>query len=59
MREPLYQVVVEDEDGNALPVGPKMAKDHAERFHMAISMKIAEGKEKVWSNPHLVRAQIA
>lgn len=51
-KQPLYQVFVENEEGNLLPVSPAMLKEACEQFEDAIRTQIAAGKERVWSNPH-------
>lgn len=52
--QPLFQVCVEDRKGNLLRVGPQWTRDAAEQLCVAIGKQIIEGKEKVWSNPHVV-----
>jgi hypothetical protein len=54
--DPLYGVMVEEvQTGQVRRVGPAMAQLVAERFIVAINTQIALGKERNWSNPHLVR----
>lgn len=54
-RHPLWQVHVRDAHfGKTIPVGPKLAKEFAEMFQIAIAQQIATGAERRWSEPHLV-----
>lgn len=54
--DPLFGVMVEDvETGELKRVGPAMVQTCAERFIAAINAQISLGKERAWSNPHLVR----
>jgi hypothetical protein len=53
LRNPLYQVHVEDREGRLVPLGPKMGKDACDRFADAIRKQISLGKEKLVSNPHV------
>lgn len=50
----LYQVHV-SMAGKHLPVGPKLNKETAEHFCVAIGIEIAAGREKQWSAPTLVK----
>lgn len=51
----LYQVAVETGDGKILMVGPKWgSQEEAEKLLVEINMMIVRGKEKLWSNPHLI-----
>lgn len=55
MQLPLYRVVVEARgEKNLVAVGPAMIKPACEKFADAIATQIAAGKEKRWSNPHLI-----
>lgn len=56
VREPLFQCFVENRDGALIAVGPRMMKQACEQFITAINLKIGDGKEKDWSNPHIVQA---
>ena len=54
-RPPLWQVHVSDRSrGRVIPVGPRMGKEYAEMFRLAISNQIHLGAERRWANPHLV-----
>jgi len=53
LKQALYQVNVEQRDGSVIPVGPKMLKEYAEMFMVAIKGEIMNGREHDWSNPHL------
>jgi hypothetical protein len=50
----LYQVVVEDRRGELRRVGPAMGGYGAHMLQSTINGEIRSGKEKVWSNPHVV-----
>lgn len=54
MRQPLYQVNVEDVEGRLLSVGPAMLRESCEHFAGTIKAQIACGREKSWRNPHVV-----
>lgn len=49
-----YQVHVETRDGQVIPVGPSATQQFAEMLCEAIGRQIGQGKEKTWSNPHIV-----
>lgn len=49
----LSQVWVE-QGGVAIPVGPRMLRQACELCVEALSRQIALGRERVWSNPHIV-----
>lgn len=55
----LHQCFVQarGEDGieRLLAVGPKGARDFCEQFLFAILAGIASGKERYWTNPHVLR----
>jgi hypothetical protein len=54
-RPPLWQVHVKDaHDRKEKAVGPRMQKEFAEMFCLAISNQIHLGAERRWSEPHLV-----
>lgn len=53
LKEPLYQVHVEQRGGEVIPVGPKLLKWAAEMALVTIKTEIAAGREKTWGNPHL------
>lgn len=55
LKQPLYQVVVErTSDGEPIRVGPAMLKEATDQFAETIRAQIALGREKEWSNPHVV-----
>lgn len=54
MIEPLYQVIVEDAQGLPKAVGPAIARPVCERLVKAIQHYIRAGKERDWSNPHII-----
>lgn len=54
IKEQLYQVYVETQDGRVLAVGPKAGQAFLEKFITKINIAIAKGLEKTWKNPHLV-----
>lgn len=51
----LYQVNVETRDGGLLPIGPRLEKPAAEMLCIAIGNEIAAGREKFWTNPHVLQ----
>jgi len=57
--EALFQCFVQQkgENGadNLVAVGPKGSKDFVEQFQFAILTGIASGKERLWTNPHVLR----
>jgi len=56
MAQQLYQVfVTKVKDGQQIPFGPKMIRQHAENFIEAINKGIAKGKEKLISDPVLIK----
>lgn len=56
MKEQLYQLHVEDRKGRLLAVGPKAGRQFCEALCMTVNRLIIDGKEREWSNPHVVRA---
>jgi hypothetical protein len=54
LRNPLYQVVVENRRGDPVPFGPKMVRQACEQLASTIRGEIAKGNEKDISNPHVV-----
>lgn len=55
IKHSLWQVNVETRDGNLLPVGPSMIKEACEEFAYTIRTQIAAGKEKTWTDAHVVQ----
>jgi hypothetical protein len=57
--EPLFQVQVEDtRSGRAKLVGPRLVGQAAGMLCEAINREIAAGREKAWSNAHVVPVTI-
>lgn len=54
LRDPLYQVHVENREGQLAPLGPKMVKDACDNLALVIREQIAAGNEKLIFNPHVV-----
>ena len=54
---PLYQVMVETDDGTQLPVGPKLDQVTAGRCCEAISKTLIHAKGSTWHNPTVVMVQ--
>ena len=50
----LYQVRVRTRRGAYIPVGPRTTKDAAESLLVAINGQLALGREKDWTDPHIV-----
>jgi len=53
-KQPLFQVNVETTDGALVPVGPSMNEGACAMLANAITEQIKLGREKRWSNPHIV-----
>lgn len=53
-KQTLCQIYVELPSGRLLAVGPKAPREVLEQSVIAINTSIAAGREKVWSNPHLI-----
>lgn len=57
-KQQLFQVCVETRRGRVMPVGPKTShRQTCEMLVGAINKAIIEGKERLWSNPHIIFAQ--
>ena len=54
-RPALWQVRVETEEGDVIPVFPKFEKSVAADLMAALSKAIIDGKIKGWRHPHLVK----
>lgn len=52
--ESLWQVAVETREGKAILVGPAMIRAACENLCRKIAAGIRAGKEREWSNPHLI-----
>lgn len=60
LRDPLFQVVVEETDGSPPHfVGPAWKRESADNLCEAIAKAIKTGVEKTWANPMVVPANIA
>ena len=57
MRDQLHQVCVETRKGKLLPIGPKAARPLCETLVAEINRQIILGRERLWSNPHIVPVQ--
>ncbi len=53
--DPLYQVVVEQDDGSPLPVGPAIDQVTAQRCCEALAKAIMSAKKPTMHNPTVVR----
>jgi hypothetical protein len=53
-KQSLFQVNVETRDGKLVRVGPAMMREACEKIADSIKEQIALGREKLWSNPHVV-----
>lgn len=53
-KQSLYRVYVETTEGESIPVGPAMIKGACEQFSQSITEQISLGREKTWSNPHIL-----
>lgn len=57
-KQQLFQVCVETRKGRVLPIGPKTVhRQTCEMLVGVINKAIIDGKEPLWSNPHIVFAQ--
>lgn len=56
LREQLYRVMVEDREGNLINASPATQQQYAVEFCSMVNRMIREGKETIWSNPHVVKA---
>lgn len=56
LREPLYQVHVEDKDRGHIPIGPKVRNDIASQLCAAVQTAIKSGRVTGWANPYVMRA---
>lgn len=56
IREPLFQVFVEDKEKGRIPIGPKMGMAVCDSVASACQLAIKSGRIHGWSNPHVVRA---
>jgi len=50
----LFQVNVEDTKGHSIAVGPAMMEGACAKLASSIAEQIKLGREKRWSNPHIV-----
>jgi hypothetical protein len=54
-KQSLYRVVVEAKGEDALlAVGPAMMREACDQFANTIEQQIRLGREKNWSNPHVI-----
>lgn len=53
LRQPLFQVMVEDREDGLIPVSPAMIRDTAELVLHACKLAIRQGHRKNWANAHL------
>jgi hypothetical protein len=56
LREPIFQVFVEDAEQGLIPIGPKCPMGMADNFLAATKLAIRSGRISGWTNPHLVKA---
>lgn len=52
---PLYQVMVEQNDGSQLPIGPKLDQLTAQRCCEGLARTLIHAKHSPWHNPVVVR----
>lgn len=56
LKEPLYQVFVEDHRHGCIPIGPKIGNAIASELCATVQTSIAAGKITGWTNPHVMPA---
>lgn len=56
LREPLFQVYVNDQLRGDIPIGPKVRNDVASQICAAVQVAIKSGKINGWSSPTVVKA---
>lgn len=56
LREPLYQVHVNDKDRGNIPIGPKARNDVASQLCTTVQAAIKSGRITGWSSPHVMPA---
>jgi len=57
LRQTLYQVCVKTAEGKMVRIGPMMLEDMARSFLAEITKAILDGREKSWSDAHLIVAK--